>query len=187
MTAEEVLDEVLEALERYDIPYMVTGSYASNLHGLPRATLDGDVVIQAAEANLRSFIHSLQETYYADEIMAIDALHRRFMFNVIHLASTFKVDLIIKKSSPYEDEAFARRVRGTIIKKERWFISPEDIILAKLQWHAMGGSERQLEDVINVIKLQRSVMDMQYLRQWAAPLHVEETLDKIFQALEQDS
>lgn len=187
MTPEEVLDEVLEALEHNEIPYMVTGSYASNLHGTPRATIDGDVVIDPAEANLRAFVRSLQQTYYADEAMAVEALRRRFMFNVIHLSSTYKIDLIIKKSSAYEDTAFARKVKGTIIKKDRWFISAEDIILAKLQWHSMGGSERQLDDVIAVIKLNRGMLDMPYVRTWATTLRVDHILDKILRAFEQDS
>jgi hypothetical protein len=47
--------------------------------------------------------------------------------------------------------------------------SPEDIILAKLEWYRMGGevSDRQWNDILGVLKLQGLRLDLVYLRQWA--------------------
>ena len=52
MQAPELLRLVAEALERANVPYMVTGSYASALHGEPRATRDIDVVIDPAPGSI---------------------------------------------------------------------------------------------------------------------------------------
>jgi hypothetical protein len=50
VTQEEVVGRVVEVLETLGVPYMVAGSFASNLHGVPRMTQDADLVIDASEA-----------------------------------------------------------------------------------------------------------------------------------------
>lgn len=53
MRFEEILLEITGKLEKYQIDYMITGSFASNLHGVPRATFDADIVISADLKKLR--------------------------------------------------------------------------------------------------------------------------------------
>jgi hypothetical protein len=43
---DELLASVASFLDDCDVPYMIVGLFASNLHGLPRATLDADVVVE---------------------------------------------------------------------------------------------------------------------------------------------
>jgi len=45
MTHEDALELLLSKLDECKIPYMITGSFASNIHGLPRATQDADIII----------------------------------------------------------------------------------------------------------------------------------------------
>lgn len=45
MTTAEVVKLVLARLEEADIPYMVVGSLANAVHGVPRTIQDADVVI----------------------------------------------------------------------------------------------------------------------------------------------
>ena len=45
MTQEEVFRALLDVLEELAIPYMVVGSTASSVWGIPRSTLDSDVVV----------------------------------------------------------------------------------------------------------------------------------------------
>jgi hypothetical protein len=58
--------------------------------------------------------------------------------------------------------------------------SPEDVILNKLEWYKMGGevSDRQWNDILGVLKVQGSSLDLAYLRQWAAALGVSPLLDR---------
>ena len=56
MTPEESLALVLSKLDQFDIPYMITGSFASNVHSLPRATYDADVVIELAPKSLEKLL-----------------------------------------------------------------------------------------------------------------------------------
>ncbi|MBI4548450.1 MAG: hypothetical protein HY707_10740, partial [Ignavibacteriae bacterium] len=163
MMQEEVFTRVFDILEKNGIEYMITGSFASNMYSMPRSTLDADVIINATIQNLEKFIKDLQEDFYADINMALDALKRRSMFNIIHFQSGFKVDLIFLKAEPFDGEEFKRKKSVQYLGKERWFISPEDCILSKLEWSKRSDSERQFGDAVNIAKIQGSKLDLHYL------------------------
>ena len=58
--------------------------------------------------------------------------------------------------------------------------SPEGTILNKLEWYRMGGevSDRQWNDILGVLKVQGTDLDMQYLQKWAANLDVTDLLER---------
>ena len=68
-------------------------------------------------------------------------------------------------------------------EQQVYFASPEDTILAKLSWYKQGGqvSERQLEDVSGILKVQGERLDMEYLNKWAAILGVDVLLRRILE------
>ncbi len=180
MTVEEIAQIVLQALEDQNITYMLVGSLASNLHGLPRATHDADIVIDCDKDSMEKFMDSLKEDFYADKLMALDALKTKFMFNVIHFREGIKVDIIIKKARAFDNEQFKRRLLMPFRGTERWISSPEDTILAKLLWQKDSGSERQFQDAVDVARVQRENLDRPYLQKWATELRVQDLLLKIF-------
>jgi hypothetical protein len=184
MNEEAVLKSVLNQLEFLGINYMITGSMASNFHGPPRATKDADIIIDTDEKSLRQLIARMQGEFYADEAMAVDALKTRFMFNIIHLQTGFKIDFIIRKPDGYSSVAFKRRVKGEFSAASSWFASAEDLVLSKLQWHQMGGSARQLEDAVAVVKLQQTKLDVPYMKHWAKTLGIEDLLNEVLAAIE---
>ena len=53
--------------------------------------------------------------------------------------------------------------------------TPEDIVLAKLEWSSSSGSERQFTDVAAILSVNDD-LDRNYLRRWAVELGVEERL-----------
>jgi len=65
MIPEDALQEVLSRLDQCGISYMITGSFASNMHGVPRATQDADIVIEADQGSLNEFLESLGAEFYA--------------------------------------------------------------------------------------------------------------------------
>ena len=177
MTSEDALKLLLSKLDECGISYMITGSFASNIHGLPRATQDADVVIEVERKTLERFLQSLTPDFYRSSEAAMDALDREQMFNVVHLETGFKVDLIIRKSRPFSKMEFSRRQPAFYLGANRWFATAEDTILAKLEWSKMSDSERQFKDALSVAKLQRDNLDRTYLEKWARELDILELLE----------
>ena len=59
MNAADVFRRVVGLLEVAQIPYMVTGSFASSFHGTPRTTQDIDLIVFPTVGQLRGFLQSL--------------------------------------------------------------------------------------------------------------------------------
>jgi hypothetical protein len=179
MTPEEVLQDVLSKLDQCGIAHMITGSFASNAHGVPRATYDADVVIESDRQSLESLLESLESEFYASPEAAKEALARRRMFNIVHLATGLKVDFIIRKARPFSEEEFRRRKQLAFLGALYWFATAEDVILSKLEWSKAGGSDRQFADAVGVARVQRDSLDWTYLGKWARELGVQELLDRL--------
>jgi len=167
---------VVEALDAMDVPWFLTGSIASSLHGIPRSTNDIDVVALLPPAAAGDLVRRLGEDYYADEIMIRDAFRRRRACNVIWLQTMMKVDLMPPRFD-FDGEAMARCVRSRLSDGADGFLpvrvaSAEDVILAKLVWYREGGgvSERQLADIRGIIAAQGGRLDRIYLRGWTERL-----------------
>ena len=173
------LRKVTEALEKADVPYMVCGSMATTSFGNFRPTQDVDIVIDPTETQLRQFISGLGEDYYSDMTMALDALARRSMFNVIDLELGVKTDLILKKRRPFSLEEFQRRRPVLISDAKVSAVTAEDLILSKLEWCKKGESERQFRDAATVAWTVFDSLDQDYLRHWARELDVTELLERL--------
>jgi len=166
---EGLLVRLTALLDGAAIPFMVAGSFASTAHGVPRTTQDIDVVIdppsiEALEVLLRSMP---PDAYYVDADAARDALRRRSMFNAVDMTTAWKVDFIVRKNRPFSREEFARRARTSILGVPVFTASPEDTIIAKLEWSAMsGGSERQRRDVAGIVATIGEALDRAYIERW---------------------
>lgn len=183
MTPEDSLQVILDRLEERGISYMITGSFASNVHGIPRATQDADVILEVDRVRLRGFLRSLGDDFYADPGAAEIAFSTNRMFNIIHKPTGFKVDIILRKERAFSEEEFSRRKKVEFLGRPRWFATAEDVILAKLEWARMGLSERQFEDAVNIGRIQADSLDRDYLIKWAKGLGVEELVDRLLSKL----
>jgi hypothetical protein len=178
-TQKEFLEHLIGLLERAGIPYMVAGSMSSSLHGRPRATQDADLVIDPTEDQLESLIALLEKGYYVSRDAALDALRHRTMFNVIDLAGGWKADLIIRKDRPFSRQEFERRRQIDAMGRMLWVVSPEDIILSKLEWMRGRQSEVQYSDALGVAVTQWTNLDLKYLHKWAGQLGIESMLIRL--------
>ncbi len=178
MTQEQIVVRVVKALVEAGVPHMVSGSFASNLHGVPRMTQDADLVVEADEAGLLRLVRQLQQEFYVTEDAARDAVRHRRMFNAIHLETGFKVDLIVKKRRAFSAEELRRRRPWPLAGQQVDFATAEDTVLAKLEWAQLGGSDRQYGDAAGIIRVQGARLDWSYLETWADALGIRGLLEK---------
>jgi hypothetical protein len=177
------LSELKGVLEYAGIEYMVVGSLASSIHGLPRATRDADLVVLINYPQVKKLIAGLGARFYMSEDAAIDAIRHGTSFNIIHEETFFQVDLFVMKPTPFNKEQFERR-EYVEIDPERSiampFQSAEDTILSKLDWFRQGRevSERQWQDVIGILRAQGNQLNLEYLHRWAANLSVDDLLQR---------
>lgn len=181
MTQRDFFADLIAKLEVSGIPYMVTGSFASSFHGLPRASNDADIVIAPSRQQLESFIKSLGAEYYIDPDTARDAFQRKKMFNVIDTRRGWKADLIIRQDREFSREEFRRRVFGRINGLSAAMASPEDVILTKLEWAARGESELQFRDALGVAAARWKNLDIPYLSKWGKELGIDRILESLLE------
>jgi hypothetical protein len=174
----EVLKTVGTRLDALGIPYMITGSMAVNFYAVPRMTRDIDLVVELSGDDAERLCQALQDDFYVDRDAVRRAIEERGLFNVIHGAWVVKVDFVVRKESEYRREEFARRRRVRIEGEEMSFVTPEDLIISKLDWARQSRSEVQLGDVRNVLA---SVPDLDegYLARWTARLGLEALYDEV--------
>jgi len=174
------LRRLVHALDEAGIPYMLVGSLASSVHGAPRATQDINIVADLDEPSLERLVESLPaDRYYLDFDTAREAVAARRPFNVIELASGWKADFIVRKNRAFSVEEFNRRVSARVQGTEVRIASPEDTILSKLEWAALGESERQLRDAAGVMAVQGELLDRDYVERWVRALGIEEEWQRL--------
>ena len=176
----EVLAEIVRLLEGAAIPHMVVGSFASTAHGIPRTTHDLDLVIDPSPEQLQQFLDAIDlDRFYVDADVARDALRRRSMFNIIDMASAWKIDIVIRRQRRFSIEELARRQREVVVGVSVPIATAEDTILAKLEWAKAGSSERQLDDVAGILDVRRGELDLAYIERWLDELGVRDLWDRV--------
>jgi hypothetical protein len=177
MTEQELLADSLRRLNRLGVPYMLTGSMASNAWGIPRTTHDLDFVLQLPPSQIADLAATFGGDYFVDESAIRAAYQPPHQFNVIHVPSALKIDFWILRAVPFEREMFRRRVRQVVFGEPAWLATAEDVILHKLYWHTITPSERQLGDVGGVMAVQKGRLDEGYLRRWAMEIGATELVE----------
>ena len=179
----EVTLKVTGVLEKLGVPYLIGGSLASTLYGMVRTTQDSDIIAEMRSEHVQPFVSPLQAEFYVDEEMIAESIQHNSSFNIIHRETMFKVDVFIPRPRPFLQAQFERAQRQTFSLETEMsakFASPEDTILSKLEWYRMGGevSDRQWRDILGVLKTRAGELDLEYLRKWAAELHVGDLLER---------
>lgn len=178
MSVPDVFRRITTALDQAGIRYMLSGSFASAHYGVPRSTQDIDLVIQATPAELRRFVEALSRNeYYADLDSALEAHKRQTMFNVIDLATGWKIDLIIRKSRAFSQEEFRRRQRVSLHDVPLFVASAEDVVISKLEWAKLAQSGRQIEDAAAILRMRWDALDHSYLATWIEELDLKKEWD----------
>lgn len=177
-----VFAEFAAELDRLEAPFVVGGSLASSVRGVPRSTIDVDLVVRIGLRQVAELAESLGSGWYVDVDQAREAIRHGRAFNILHPASGLKFDLF-PATTAFRNAEINRAtiepldVDGEIV--ECPVATAEDILLAKLRWYADGGcvSEKQWSDIVGIVRMNPS-LDRAYATDWAKEMDVADLLDR---------
>jgi len=179
----EILSELAAVLERFGIRYAIGGSVASSLYGKMRFTEDIDITVEPFDNCAKEIYENLKTQYYISKESMLQALKSRTSFNIIHFETSLKIDIFVCRNESFEKQLLSRNKMFKLfesIERSLPVVSPEDIVLLKLQWYRDGGcvSEHQWNDITGVLEVQSGKLDYEYLKNWAGTLKIRELLDR---------
>lgn len=183
MSPADAFEPLRAALERDGIRYAVGGSWASTAFGEPRFTNDIDILGDFTEENVEPFLNSLPATFYRDIEESVRAIRHGRSFNAIYMPMAFKFDFFPAAAFALGKEELDRAIYlgdTGLAKAPTPFVTPEDILLAKLFWFRSGGevSEVQWRDVRGIASSCGKALDFRYMLRAAVKLGVGDLLDK---------
>jgi hypothetical protein len=141
----------------------MTGSLASNMYGVGRATNDADFVLITTEFDFTKFRAALGSALQIDPQMSFETVTgtSRYIIKKVK-GRPFKIELFFLSDDAHDLERFKRRKSGNLLGESVWVATPEDVIITKLRW----SRSKDLEDARYVIAVQQNHIDWEYVRRW---------------------
>lgn len=173
-----LLEELVDFFDSHGIDYMVMGGIAVRFWGIPRPTFDLDFTLAVEPEDVPPLCEKLRRSGFsvpeAHEKGFVDRLAGMDKFGVVRYedGKGTQVDMFLV-TTPYQREAFRRRVKRELNGKSAWMIAPEDLILHKL----ISGRDRDMGDVSDTLWMNPD-LDRGYLRQWGTALGVSQALER---------
>jgi len=177
MTDASLISLFVRPLNQLRVPYMVTGGVAAVVYGEPRLTRDIDLVIELRPRDAARFAKAWSAAdFYVPPLEVIQEECGRPAhghFNVIHHQTTMRADIYLPGRDALNAWALAHRVVRRIDDDEVFLAPIEAVILSKLRYYQMGGSDRHLRDIHQMVAISGDLVDRPELERWAARLGVE--------------
>jgi hypothetical protein len=175
---------VVAALNQLGLRYCVVGSVASSFHGAARSTMDVDIVCEFPPEKVSAFVSGFGDDFYISESAIREAIQRNSCFKLIHLPTSFKVDVFVSRGRPFDTSSMSRATQESLGGEPPLAVkiaTAEDCIISKLEWYRKTNetSERQWEDVTRLIRLLASHADVARLTEMAESVGVDDLLKRL--------
>jgi hypothetical protein len=151
LTNERILLAVLDALRANGVPYILTGSLASNLYGIPRSTMDVDLVVSMAAESIGELLNQLPVDFRLDPQVSFETITGTTRYVLEVTGHDYKAELFLLSDDPHDQSRFARRRSTTVAGREVFVPTPEDVIISKLRWYLRAKRSKDMDDVRNVL------------------------------------
>jgi hypothetical protein len=157
---------VIDALEALGIPYMLVGSFASNVYGVPRGTQDADFVVQFGDRSPAEIAARLGASFKLDLQSSFETITMTLRHVLSVVGTGFAIELFHLTDDPHDQERFRRRRRVRLLGREASLPTVEDIVVTKVRWATTGRRPKDREDALNVILVQGDRIDWDYVNAW---------------------
>lgn len=179
MAGQRVVTAVVNALNELGIPYMLTGSFASNFYGIPRATKDVDFVVQLAPGGLDALVAKMGADFKLNAQASFETITGSTRYQLHCIGTRFLIELFLPQDEPFQNARFSRRRKVTAYGTTVWISTAEDVIVQKLRWAKQGARPKDIQDAQDVLAAQFEALDWAYMRHWCAQHSTLETLERL--------
>lgn len=182
----ELLSIVARVCESLSIRYATVGSLATIAYGEPRYTNDIDIVLNLPPEQVANFCQSFAAPeYYVSLPAAEAAVRNRTQFNIIHTLTALKVDCILPANAFDQNEITRGILKSIGSGQTAVFATPEDVILKKMEYYRLGGSDKHLRDIAGVLKVSGEQVDHAYIAAHAEQFKLTDIWQAILSRIQQ--
>ena len=148
---------------------MVVGSFSSNRYGVPRATKDADFVLKINSADRQHLYTALPTEFEVDPQVSFEMVTGTWR-QIIQVPSIpFTIELFELSRDDHDQSRFSRRRQLTLLARDAWLPTPEDVIVQKLRWCLGGRRAKDFDDAVAVMAVQgKLTLDWPYIEKWCA-------------------
>ncbi|MFN7869630.1 MAG: hypothetical protein ACK5TX_19670, partial [Planctomyces sp.] len=146
--------------------------------------MDVDLVCELVAEHVPAFVSAFGDDFYVSELAVRTAIQRHSCFSLIHLSTSFKVDVFISRGRLFDTSSMDRATLETLGGEPPLIVriaTAEDSIISKLEWYRKTNetSERQWDDVTRLIRLLGSQADLARLTDMARSVGVDDLLHRL--------
>lgn len=135
------LQDVFRSFQHHDVKYVVIGGIAAILHGVPRATFDLDILIEATPENVGRLLAALRDAGLGTA--ALTSVEDVLAHEITIFRDRIRVDVQTSTPGITFADAWRRRLTVTYQGQEFFILSKDDLIASK----CAAGREVDREDV----------------------------------------
>jgi len=161
-----LVERVIRALDAAGIPHMLVGSLSSNSYGVERSTQDADFVIELGSRSIAPVAEALAPDIRLDQQMSFESVTLTSRYQAVHTQTGFGIQFFLLADERFHQERFARRRKVPFGAVFAYLQSPEDVVIQKLRWYEKVKRSKDIEDVRNVLVVQKTHLDLDYIRAW---------------------
>lgn len=172
MNSSEGTEFVAATLNRLGVPFLIVGSFSSNIYTAPRSTLDADFVIETDD-QIAALRDAIAPEFTMNPQVGFETKLMTTKYEFFQKSTDFKVEVFVLSDDPHDRLRFTRRFSRKRGGVELFFPHAEDVIVQKLRW----GRKKDQLDVTAIIRARHDKLDWSFIRNWAEQHGTTELLE----------
>ncbi len=140
--------EFIMLLKKHSVDFAICGGHAVGHYGFPRMTMDFDILVLPSENNAKKLIKCLHEFGFLDYPGLSEKIFQKKGTAFSIGVQPNQIDILTSMSSQDEKEIFENKVKGKLDNMEVFYVSFNDLIIAKKE-------ANRLKDQLDVQELEK--------------------------------